>query len=81
MFVLNCVLEHHVLIHCMLFIKNEASKEDFNLLIIICYGSYADVLEYSYFQTPNRKWWNGIALIHQQHFLIVCIFGSFDLKK
>lgn len=35
MFVLNSVLEHHVLIHCMLFIKNEASEEEFNFSLFV----------------------------------------------
>lgn len=35
MLVLNCVLEHHVLIHCMLLIKNEASEEDFNFSLFV----------------------------------------------
>ena len=37
MFVRNSVLEHHVLIHRMLFIKNEASEEEFNLILIAWY--------------------------------------------
>lgn len=42
MFVLNCVLEHHVLIQCMLLIKNDASEEILtfhSLLLISCSGT------------------------------------------
>lgn len=41
MFVLNCVLEHHVLIQYMLLIKNDASEEILtsHLLLILCSGA------------------------------------------
>lgn len=53
MFVLNSVLEHHVLIHCMLFIKNEASEEEFNFWLFV-----TDLMQW-YLNILTSKSWMG----------------------
>lgn len=51
--VLNCVLEHHVLILCTLFIEHEAYEDDFNLLLFV-----TDILQW-YLNVLTSKRWMG----------------------
>lgn len=76
MFVLNCALEHNVLIQCTLLIKNDDSEEILTsrLLLILCSDAWIFLL-------PNPEWeeqeWNSInslaSLSNRLHLLALLI--------